>query len=102
MSDLAIDTAPGGVRISGNLGFRTPAGRLRDADRKMVAVARDAVVDVDVAGLEQVDSATLAILLAWSAHARRDGAGLRYLGIPGDLAALARLAEASELLDPPA
>lgn len=99
MSQLAVHAVPDGVRVSGNLGFTTPVAALRGADRAVAEAARSAVTTVDVAGLEDVDSATLAILLAWSAHARRNGTGLRYTGMPEDLDALARLADATELLD---
>lgn len=101
MSQLAVDAAPEGVRVSGSLGFMTPISALRDADRVVADAARGAVATVDLAGLDGADSATLAILLAWSAHARRNGAGLRYTNMPDDLGALARLADATVLLDRP-
>jgi phospholipid transport system transporter-binding protein len=101
VSELAIDTAPDRVRVSGSLGFTTPVAALRDADRVVTGAARGTVATVDLAGIDGADSATLAILLAWSAHARRNGARLRYVNMPDDLGALARLADATELLDGP-
>ena len=42
--------------------------------------------------------ATLAVLLAWTARARRAGAALRFAGVPDDLRALAHLCDAEPLL----
>lgn len=99
MSGLAVEAAPGHARIAGTLGYRTPVGALRDAGRAVADAARGGVATVDVSGLDGADSATLAILLAWAARARRHGTGLRYAGLPGDLDVLARLADATQLLD---
>ena len=55
-------------------------------------------VEVDLAGLSDVDSATLAVLLAWSARAAQAGVALRYTAAPPSLLALARLCDAAPLL----
>ena len=100
MSGLDVDATPNGVRVSGDLGFATPAESLRRAERRFTDAVASEVTRVDVSGIDQADSATLAVLLAWSAHARRDGRRLRYEGLPSDLLALAKLADATDLLDP--
>ena len=53
---------------------------------------------VDLSGLTDVDSATLAVLIAWSAQARARGAALRYLDAPPALRNLARLSDVDGLL----
>ena len=55
-------------------------------------------VDVDLAGLVDPDSATLAVLIAWAARARARGAELRYLEAPAALHNLARLSDLDSLL----
>lgn len=84
------------VRVGGRLGF----AEARDAlarGRELLDGARGELA-VDVAGLEAIDSATLAVLLAWSAHARRAGVALHFSGVPAGLAALAHLCDAEPLL----
>jgi ABC-type transporter Mla MlaB component len=53
---------------------------------------------VDLSSLADADSATLAVLIAWSAQARARGAALRYLNAPAALRNLARLSDVDGLL----
>lgn len=85
----------GVLRLSGRIGYANAAALLQ-VGRK--ALAKDGVTRVDLSGLEQSDSATLAMLLAWSAEARRDKRQLLMSGAPEDLRALARLANTGKLL----
>ena len=64
------------------------------------AALRDppATDSVDLSKLVDVDSATLAVLIAWSAQARARGAALRYLDAPPALRHLARLSDIDGLL----
>jgi len=55
-------------------------------------------LNIDLAALEDADSATLAVLIAWSAQARRRGAALRYQRAPQGLRNLARLCDVDALL----
>ena len=55
-------------------------------------------VDVDLAGLVEPDSATLAVLIAWAARAHARGAELRYREAPAALHNLARLSDLDALL----
>jgi len=55
-------------------------------------------LDLDLAALEGADSATLAVLIAWSADARRRGVTLRYRRAPQGLLNLARLTQVDGLL----
>jgi phospholipid transport system transporter-binding protein len=64
----------------------------------LVAFDRLAEVVADVGALEGVDSATLAVLLAWAARMQATGRGLRVVAAPAGLAALARLCGAEALL----
>ena len=86
----------GHVRVAGRLGFAEAAAALARSATVTGSGARE--VDVDVSGLASIDSATLAILLAWAARARSHGIRLRFSAIPADLGALMRLCDAEPLL----
>lgn len=93
----AIERLPDGrVRVAGGLGFEQAAQAL--ARGSMLYEGGRGEVEVDLAGLREVDSATLAVLLAWTARAARAGVALRFTGAPASLLALARLCDAAPLL----
>ncbi|MEO7325571.1 MAG: STAS domain-containing protein [Dokdonella sp.] len=94
---LRIDRGDGGqFRIAGRLGFSEATAALARSSELFDGGGRE--VTVDVAGLEGVDSATLAVLLAWSARAQTRGIALRFTGVPAGLRALAHLCDAEPLL----
>jgi ABC-type transporter Mla MlaB component len=62
------------------------------------ATQAGAPVNIDLSALEDADSATLAVLIAWSAQALRRGARLNYQRAPQGLLNLARLCEVDRLL----
>jgi phospholipid transport system transporter-binding protein len=93
----AIERLPDGRRrVAGELGFAQAQEALARGSLLYEGASGD--VDVDLAGLREVDSATLAVLLAWSARAARGGVALRFTGAPASLQALARLCDAAPLL----
>lgn len=99
---LVVQSVDGGLCIKGALGFATSVAQLRAAQDQVVsAKPSGGQLNVDLSALSHADSATLAILLAWSAHARCNNRSLRYAGVSGELKALATLADAGGLLDPP-
>lgn len=55
-------------------------------------------LEIDCAGLGVTDSAGLAVMLDWLAAAKRAGRSLRFLGLPQELAALARISDVEQLL----
>ena len=55
-------------------------------------------VDVNLSGLANADSATLAVLIAWAARSREHGAVLSYRDAPAGLRNLARLSDLEGLL----
>jgi phospholipid transport system transporter-binding protein len=89
--------ADGGARLGGQLTFATCPALFRELERHGV----DAPVDgaVDLAGVEKVDSAGLALLLEWQARQRRGGRLLTLQHAPDGLVSLAQLADALELLN---
>lgn len=85
----------GVLRLTGRIGYAN-AGTLLPIGSK--ALADGKVTQVDLAGLEGSDSATLAMLLAWAAQAATGKRRLIMSGAPAGLRALARLANAEKLL----
>ena len=84
------------VRVAGRLGFAEAAAALARSEAVIGAGARE--VEVDVSALAAIDSATLAVLLAWAARARAGGVVLHFGAIPADLAALMHLCDTEPLL----
>ena len=88
-------SASGDLRAKGVISFANAAQALAQ-DTQLARV--DGKVNVDIGGLENPDSATLAVLIAWAASARRRRVSLRYLRTPQGLLNLARLCEVEGLL----
>ena len=57
-----------------------------------------AQVTVDLAGVTEVDSSALSLLLEWQRQALRAGRSVRYLNVPANLRSLAALYGVTELL----
>lgn len=85
----------GTLRVSGAITFANAARALAQSPQ---APRAGSPLNIDLAALENADSATLAVLIAWSAQARQRGASLRYLRAPQGLRNLARLCEVDTLL----
>lgn len=85
----------GMLRVSGAISFANAGKAL---DQVPQPVRSGVALDLDLTGLKNADSATLAVLIAWSAAARRQGANLRYRHAPQGLRNLARLCDLEELL----
>lgn len=89
------DRGEGRCAISGALNFATVAEVWRGlAAGGLLRNARQ----VDLAGVTEGDSAGLALLLAWRAARRTDGADVTFQAVPERIVALARLTRAEALL----
>ena len=85
----------GTLRVSGAITYSNAARALAYVPQ----TPREASpVSIDLSALENSDSATLAVLIAWSATARARGGALRYLRAPQGLLNLARLCAVDGLL----
>jgi phospholipid transport system transporter-binding protein len=84
------------VRVAGRLGFSEAATVLERGDELHAAGAGE--MNVAVGGLERVDRATRAVLLAWSARARAAGTVLHFSRMPAQLDALAQVCDARPML----
>ena len=85
----------GTLRVSGAISYPNAAQALAQAPQVPRA---GTPLDIDLSALENSDSATLAVLIAWSAQAARRGAALKYQRAPQGLRNLARLCEVDSLL----
>ena len=84
------------ARVAGTLGFADAPAALQRGEALFGGGERE--LKLDVSGLTGVDSATLAILLAWAARAAERGTRLVVAGAPESLKALAHLCDAEPLL----
>jgi phospholipid transport system transporter-binding protein len=93
-----LETSAGGPwTLSGALTFDTVT-QLWSQGGRMLAAAAAATTEVDLAGVEQVDSAGLALLVGWQAQVQAAGGVLRFRAMPERLLAIARISEAQDFL----
>ena len=97
MTALHIERLDAGhASVAGDLGFAEASIALARGEELYGSAGAE--VAVDLAGLCGIDSATLAVLLAWAARAAAAGTQLRFARAPKDLIALTRLCDAQPLL----
>lgn len=80
--------------VSGPLTLEGAAAALRQGNQAIAAGART----VDLAGVAELDSSALALLLAWLREARRHRRELTIANLPQGLSTIARLYGVAELL----
>jgi ABC-type transporter Mla MlaB component len=85
----------GVLMLDGAISYDNAAAVFRAAPRELAA---GKAVDLDLAALRDADSATMAVLIGWAAHARASGGSLRYLNAPPALRKLAHLSDVDTLL----
>jgi len=87
----------GTALISGELVFSTVRALAEQGESLLHG--DNSVSRLDLQAVTRVDSSGLALLLEWQSRARaKNGSGLAIENAPGDLARLARLCEAEEML----
>ena len=96
--DCRLETAGDGRAIlAGPLTFETVARLFRALEKS--APGEPPPEQIDLAGVTTIDSAGLALLLEWQSRARTAGRELTVRNAPGGLLRLARLCEATDLLN---
>ena len=88
--------ADGVVRVRGPLTFSSVPAMATEAPRWLTA---GRLAEVDLGEVTRVDSAGLALMLDWMAHAGSVGAGLRFISAPAQLLAIARASGLVDLFD---
>jgi phospholipid transport system transporter-binding protein len=82
-------------QLKGKVGLETVSRLLTAADPLFVSGGKCAI---DLGGLEESDSATVALLLEWKRRARQYDCSLRYTGIPQNLLDIARISQLDSIL----
>ncbi|HEX7374083.1 MAG TPA: STAS domain-containing protein [Steroidobacteraceae bacterium] len=90
-------SSPERLVASGDLGFATATEALAAGVRLLDGGA----CTIDLAKVTDSDSAGLAVLIEWLAHARGKGCRLRYENVPSQILAIARISDVQDLLLPP-
>lgn len=86
----------GTARLFGDLTFTTVGVLSREGEALMSAA--NPPRQIDLSEVKRIDSSGLALLLEWQSKASAAGGRIAILNAPNDLARLARLCEAEELL----
>ncbi|ROO27141.1 sulfate transporter [Salinisphaera orenii MK-B5] len=79
------ETGDATAAVSGELDAETAPRRLRDSEHWF---DRGAETVIDLSGVTRVDSAGVALLLAWVRDARAAGASLRFVNAPAQMRAI--------------
>lgn len=91
------DEGGGRFRIEGEVVFTTVMQLL--ADSRVQFAGREAL-EVDLGGVERINTAGLALIIEWLREGRREHRQIRILHPPPTLIALARICEAEEIIAP--
>ena len=94
MSDAAVREDGGRLAVSGSLTI-PQAARLLEAGAQF-AGSRDALFDL--AGVEQIDSSAIAVILGWLRAAQAAGHSLKVANAPESLRSIAKLYGVEEIL----
>jgi phospholipid transport system transporter-binding protein len=96
MTDAVASLQPAGDRwaVSGSMTMDSVARLL--AASESVAMPRAGVVDLE--GVVRVDSAAVAVLLAWKRRAGVEGVALQFAGLPPSMQSLALLYGVEDML----
>lgn len=91
-----IECSDGRCAVSGPINLSNVVGLLAEGKDRFTAPE----VKVDLAGVTEVDSTAVSLLLEWQRDALRNGRRIEFLNLPGNLTSLARLYGVIELLNP--
>ncbi len=90
----SVDRSGGRLAVTGNMTMDSAAALLAAG---MTAMG-NGEAEFDLAAVQEVDSAGLAVLFGWQRAAQRNGKSLRILNPPQNLTSLAEVYGVSELL----
>lgn len=89
------DLGEGRFALSGSLSFKTVGQVLKES---MDVFENHTQLEVDLAGVEQADSAGLALLLEWVNWAKYSVREIRFLNLPEQVLAMAKISEVDNFL----
>ena len=85
----------GQLRLSGTVNFRTVPGLVVDS-QNLFKNANG--LEVDLADVNRADSAGVALLIEWTRRAQKVNEPIRFINIPSQMLAIARLSGVDEML----
>lgn len=95
MSDAAIEKTNGRFSIKGEMSFKTVNGLLAQSS----ALGFDGTpLYIDLDQVTRADSSGLALLVEWTARARRGDTKICFLNMPGQMREIARMTEVDTFL----
>lgn len=94
MEPARIEVTDNGAQLSGDLTFATVTRLFDDMSKRVRTSAMPATIDL--AGVGQIDSSGLALLLEWQSVYRKNGGTLEIRNPPEALLKIARLCDAEE------
>ncbi|WP_207061307.1 lipid asymmetry maintenance protein MlaB [Motiliproteus sp. SC1-56] len=86
-------------RVEGDIDYVTVTALRAEGERVMEAVDHGATLCFDFAGVRQVNTAGLSLLLCWRRWAARHGLSLELVNLPDELRAIARISDLEALLE---
>lgn len=89
------DRGDGKFALSGHMGFQTAGRILRESEAMF---EHHTLLEVDLSGVTQTDSAGLALLLEWITWANHTVREIRFTGMPAKIDAIAKTTEVDHLL----
>ena len=89
------DCGDGRFTLSGDMSFDTAERILRESEKQFSEYAQ---IEVDLAAVEDTDSAGLALLLEWITWANHTVREIRFVEVPEKLVAIAETTEVERLL----
>ena len=94
--DWTVDTDGERLSVAGRIDFHTATALLRTV---APSISDGSVKRVDLAGVTHSNSAGLALMVEWTALARRSGQDLQFQAVPEGLVELARVSQVEPLLE---
>jgi phospholipid transport system transporter-binding protein len=92
---VLTDLGGGRFSLSGRMTFDTAGQILRESEAPFAEHTR---IEVDLAGIDETDSAGLALLLEWITWANHTVREIRFTGMPDKITAIAKTTEVEHLL----
>ncbi|NIR58420.1 MAG: STAS domain-containing protein [Gammaproteobacteria bacterium] len=96
MTGATLERDEGRFRLRGALSFASVPGLL--AQRERLFESAPGFVEIDLSGVSRSDSAGLALLVDWMREAQRRTVDIRYLNMPQQMLAIARVSSLDGIL----
>lgn len=96
MSKSAVHLDGGKLKVGGELTFATVTGILGQS-RELFAKAGESI-EIELDGVERVDSAGLALLIEWMRMASAQGKTIRFFRLPEQMMAIAAASDLESIL----